>query len=131
MQNRPYGGGPPRRDTRQFDPEATRVQRIFAGDTAELVSYAEDKARELLGFGLTTSQIRNILDEVQHMSGFDEDRLQLLRPKLAYASGRHDSVKPLRAIFEECIRLTNKDNFKTFKNLVEALVAYHRCHGGK
>lgn len=133
MQNRPdYRAGPPRRDQAPpFDPEAGRLQRIFAGDTTELVAYADAKARELKSAGLTTSQIRNILDEVQRMVEYDKDRLQLLRPKLAYAAGRHDSVKPLRLIFEESIKLTTRDNFRTFKNLVEALVAYHRCHGGR
>ena len=132
MQNRQYGGDRQRRDAfPPFDPEPDKLRRIFEGDAAVLVAYAEAKAKELVSYGLTTSQIRNILDEVQHMTGFDADRLQLLRPKLAYASGRHDAVKPLRAIFEESIKLTNEGNFKTFRNLVEALVAYHRCHGGR
>lgn len=114
----------------QVDPEVDRLKKIFAGDAEELVKYAEDKARELHK-RLTTSQIRNILDEVQQMREFDKNRLQLLRPKLAYAAGRHDSVKPLRQILEECIKLTNRENFKTFRNIVEALVAYHRYYGGK
>jgi len=83
---------------------------------------------------LSSSQIRGILDHLQRMYQFDANELQLLRPKLAYAAGRHGGkVKDLRLIADRAIQLvgSNMQNFKNFHNFFEAIVAYHRYHGGK
>ncbi|MCX7916668.1 MAG: type III-A CRISPR-associated protein Csm2 [bacterium] len=85
---------------------------------------------------LTTSQIRNIFDEIQNMTSYDEKKLQLLRPKLAYVAGRHASKtkvikEHLQPMLDASIKITNKDTFENFKNFLEAIVAYHRYHGGK
>jgi CRISPR-associated protein Csm2 len=82
---------------------------------------------------LSSSQIRNVLDKLQRMKGFDMNRLQLLRPLLAYAAGRHGGkVRELQQISDSAIQLVqNQDHFVNFKNFFEAIVAYHRYHGGK
>lgn len=83
---------------------------------------------------LSSSQIRGILDHLQRMYHFDGNELQLLRPKLAYAAGRHGGkVKDLRLITDRAIQLVGNNNqyFKNFRNFFEAIVAYHRYHGGK
>lgn len=114
------------------------IRKILSGDMKELNDYARllgqhfaaGRERE----ALSTSQIRNILDEIQKMpeKEFDENRLQLLRPKLAYAAGRHKGkVHEFQKLLDHVIQLTNKSNFKNFKYFVEAIVAYHRYFGGK
>ncbi len=119
----------------QFD--EAKVRKVLGGDTKELNAYAEELAKFYLeprkeSERLTTSQIRNILDEIQRMRQFDETKLHLLRPKLAYVAGRHGGrVKDFQKLLDSTIRLTNKENFKNFKNFVEAIVAYHRYYGGK
>jgi len=82
---------------------------------------------------LTRSQIRNILDTIQMMREFNKDKLQLLRPKLAYLAGRHGGrVKEFQRIIDKSILMvTNEKEFENFTNFVEAIVAYHRYHGGK
>jgi hypothetical protein len=46
---------------------------------------------------LSSSQIRNVLDKLQRMKSFELNKLQLLRPLLAYAAGRHGGkVKELQ-----------------------------------
>lgn len=118
-------------------PDSEKIKRILNGDAQALNEYAEFLAKEYVKpknerQKLSTSQIRNVLDEIQRMKEFDETRLQLLRPKLAYAAGRHKGkVKEFREVIEELIKHTNKDNFLYFKYFVEAIVAYHRFHGGK
>lgn len=82
---------------------------------------------------LSSSQIRNVLDRLQRMRSFDLNQLQLLRPLLAYAAGRHGGkVRQMQQLSDRAIQLV-KDNsqFVNFKNFFEAIVAYHRCHGGK
>ncbi|MBC7348980.1 MAG: type III-A CRISPR-associated protein Csm2 [Candidatus Aminicenantes bacterium] len=118
-------------------PDESRIKKILAGDAKELNEYADDlavwyvkgKDKEKL----TTSQIRNVLDEIQKMKDYDEYRLQMLRPKLAYAAGRQHKgkVKEFRDLMEVLIRNTNKTNFSNFKNFVEAIVAYHKFYDGK
>jgi len=110
-----------------------RLRKVLEGDAKELNEYAEELAKFYLnGKQLSTSQIRNVLDEIQRMREFDEDRLHLLRPKLAYAAGRHGGrVKDFQKLLDKTIQMTIKDNYQNFKNFVEAIVAYHRYHGGK
>ena len=111
------------------------LERILNGDAKLLNS----KAKELGGFyareGLTTSQIRNVFDEIQNMAIFTESVLQLLKPKIAYTAGRNYRVKVLKQDFypmmEKLIDMTNANNFTNFKNFIEAIVAYHRFEGGK
>lgn len=122
----------------QFQVREDRIKKILAGDMKELNSYADELgkyfAQGRMGEVLSTSQIRNVLDEIQRMpqKKFDENRLQLLRPKLAYAAGRHKGkVQEFQKIIDRAIQWTNKDNFVNLRYFVEAIVAYHRYHGGK
>jgi len=112
-----------------------RIEKILGGDAFELNKYAEELAQSYMpekGEKLSTSQIRAILTEIQKMKEFNPTQLQLLRPKLAYAAGRHKGkVKEFRDLLEVLIKKTNKDNFANFKNFVEAIVAYPKYYGGK
>jgi CRISPR-associated protein Csm2 len=113
-----------------------RIEKILGGDAFELNKYAEELAQSYLqgkdNEKLSTSQIRGILTEIQKMKKFNPTQLQLLRPKLAYAAGRHKGkVKEFRDLLEALIKKANKDNFANFKNFIEAIVAYHKYLGGK
>jgi len=134
------------RDQRASMPSATppqlineeKIKKILDGDMKALNDYAHELGKHFAGGTdrevLTTSQIRNVLDEIQKMpeKEFDENRLQLLRPKLAYAAGRHGKkVREFQKLLDRVIQLTEKKNFKNFKYFVEAIVAYHRYYGGK
>jgi CRISPR-associated protein Csm2 len=121
------------RDDQGVKVDENRIKKILAGDAKELNEYADALAnRYVKDEKLTTSQIRNVLDEIQKMKDYDEYRLQMLRPKLAYAAGRHKGkVKEFRDLMEVLIKNTNKANFSNFKNFVEAIVAYHKFYGGK
>ncbi|MBC7362151.1 MAG: type III-A CRISPR-associated protein Csm2 [Candidatus Aminicenantes bacterium] len=116
--------------------DLNKIEKILKGDAKELNMYADDLAKWFLDAKetekLTTSQIRNVLDEIQRMKEYDEYRIQMLRPKLAYAAGRHKGrIKDFRELMEKLIQNTNKQNFQYFKNFIEAIVAYHKFHGGK
>ncbi len=123
------------RDVQGVKVDENRIKKILAGDAKELNEYANSLGNWYVqgkDEKLTTSQIRNVLDEIQKMKDYDEYRLQMLRPKLAYAAGRHKGkVKEFRNLMEVLIKNTNKANFSNFKNFVEAIVAYHKFYGGK
>lgn len=131
--------GPGSRDASReggLEPNVERLKKILGGDVKELNAYAEELAEKYVSGRetekLSTSQIRSVLDEIQRMREFDHERLQLLRPKLAYAAGRHGGmVRYFQKLMDLLINMTTKDNYQYFKNFVEAIVAYHRYHGGK
>ena len=92
--------------------------------------------------GISTSQIRNIFGEVRQIEMERKSnpeaswvRLQLLRPKLAYTAKKANKDRAI--IFSEVLstailNIESKDeNFKRFVNLFEAILAYHRAHGGR
>jgi len=91
---------------------------------------------------LKTSQIRKFLDAVNEIKSksvqqatddaFFRSECMLLKPKLAYAAGRQDEVKPLMSVLVSCIdRVYKKSDFSNFYRFVEAIMAYHRFHGGR
>ena len=130
----------------RFEPNIEYLKEIVRkGNAQTLVEYANILGERFKQpfvdrFGkkkgeLSSSQIRGVLDEIQRMIKPDRNTLQLLRPKLAYAAGRHGGrVKELYQVVEGAINLVEENNqqhFTNFKNFVEAIVAYHRLHGGE
>lgn len=106
---------------------------IKKGNVKFLNEFCYKLGEEYVKEKLSTSQIRNIFNEVQDMKEYDEVKLQLLRPKLAYIAGRHQKTTPvikehLQPMLDAAIEMTDKDTFKNFKNFLEAIVAYHRYH---
>ncbi|MCM8826479.1 MAG: type III-A CRISPR-associated protein Csm2 [Candidatus Omnitrophica bacterium] len=120
-----------------------KIQKIIVeGDNKILNQYAEELAKKYSPQNdkekkqkLTTSQIRNILDDVQRMRKEDikENKLEILRPKLAYVAGRNKdswALKELRDILDEAIGLVGNsfDKFENFRNFFEAIVGYHKFY---
>jgi len=110
---------------------------ISEGDVEELNQQAKELGKYFTQGGererLSSSQIRNVLDRLQRMKKFDLRELQLLRPLLAYAAGRHrGKVMELQQISDKAICMVKNDHqFVNFRNFFEAIVAYHRYYGGK
>ena len=81
---------------------------------------------------ISSSQLRNIFSRIKKIKEFKE--LYLIRPKLAYLSGRatEQEMKRLLFLFDHLIKEVN-DNKKLeeFKNFFEAIIAYHKYFGGK
>jgi CRISPR-associated protein Csm2 len=119
------------------------LDQIIAGDAHTLVEVAERLGRYFANNGshnsLSTSQIRNVFGEVKRlqMKGFDEQtarELILLKPKLAYQAGRHGGkVKELAHVLSKAIDQVGSDaqRFEHFVDFFEAILAYHKAHGGK
>jgi CRISPR-associated protein Csm2 len=120
----------------RFDPDSSKLTAILDGNAEELINYADKVARYFASGDkqkLSTSQIRNVLDELHKIKSYDPTKLQLLRAKLAYAAGRHRGrVEDFQRLIDLAIQMVKSEaQFKCFKNFVEAIVAYHRLHGGK
>jgi CRISPR-associated protein Csm2 len=124
---------------------------ITRGIDTNGICYAEEFGKHLAGGGgnfnmkLTTSQLRNFFGEVRRIQTgkeFNEMDFLLLKPKLAYATGRQGgmAVKPLKLVLDLAHAAVFKveegskpieARFKNFVNFFEAVLAYHKGYGGK
>ena len=122
-----------------FDVREDDLESIIKGGDAVKLNNVADRLGGYYASGrdgekLSASQIRGILDHLQRMYKFSLTDLQLLRPKLAYAAGRHGGkVKDLQKVADRAIAMVEAEEkrFNNFRNFFEAIVAYHRYHGGK
>ena len=143
--NNSYNAKKPEKPSLSGD-DVTRIRKIILEDenAEELVRFSNEKAEQLVRDGLTTSQLRNIFGEFRKIEAFwDKDketskrRLQLLQPKLAYQQKREEKTARFCAIMTEAVKdvFTQGANidkgFRNCMNLMEAIVAYHKFHGGR
>lgn len=131
--------GPRERHTQEIVSDQ-ELEQIIAGDAQKLVEVAERLGSDFASNGLSTSQIRNFFGAVKRlqMKGqFDQQaarELILLKPKLAYQAGRHGGkVKDLERVLGKAIDLVGADpkRFENFTDFFEAILAYHKFHGGR
>lgn len=127
--------------------ESTLREWIQNGISPATVSFA-DHFGKFLKAGMTTSQIRNVFGELRRiqMNGFvgkERTSFLLLKPKLAYTVKRFKAEKndPLYKFYDlfsigfDAVNSTGEDkrsdSFENFMQLMEAVLAYHKFHGGK
>lgn len=135
-------------NVRQPSPEELKV--IIQGDpidsARETVKWAEQLGSDLKEAGLTTSQIRSVFGEVRriemnwplvdsdpHYAQLAGRDLMLLKPKIAYQSGREAPVGELQQVLVPAIDLVenNREYFQRLIDFFEAILAYHKAAGGK
>lgn len=115
-----------------------------------LVRTADQLGRQLKDGGLTTSQIRALFGEVRQIQAqwsmgdanrqMASRRLILLKPKMAYRARRErgraveELVSVLEPAVDQVIQAPTTEqqdaNFQRFVEFFEAILAYHRAHGG-
>jgi CRISPR-associated protein Csm2 len=136
-------------------PSDQDIQQIIAdGDVVKLVDTADHVGKALADQSLTTSQIRNVFGTVRQIQmrweGEPEKSYReavLIRPKLAYFAEREKKAKKksygmetLQKVLEPALKLVSAPNltelerrerYDRFVELFEAIVAYHKKHGGR
>lgn len=113
----------------------------------DAIDFADKFGQAIATQKFTTSQIRNFFGEVRRieMRGIEKEKTAflLLQPKLSYAVKRQGHNKGAN-LFEEIILEAHKvvkeaqndtaeftQRFKNFIDFLEAILAYHKVHGGK
>lgn len=95
--------------------------------------------------GIKTNQIRNVYSNITlaKVSLQKKDKIEnvirtlvLLKPKLAYAAGRQNAVRPfqekLSKLIDSVVASEKKEEaLVNFFDIVEGIVAYHKFYGGK
>ena len=94
------------------------------------------KTSQLRAFYSAVNRIRVQFQRANDFSPEIERSLILLKPKLAYAAGRHNTLKffqsfMVRAIDGVVDSNAKKDALNNFFDLLEAVVAYHKFYDGK
>ncbi|MCO6450989.1 MAG: type III-A CRISPR-associated protein Csm2 [Caldilineales bacterium] len=116
-----------------------------------LVVQADQLGRSLKNGGLATNQIRALFGEVRQIQGqwsMDDEgqkalarrRLYLLKPKMAYRARkeRGRAVEELVNVLDPALDYVlneeasekQYENFTRFVEFFEAILAYHKAHGG-
>ena len=137
----------PTKDESRSLPAPDTIRKIISQDDPEtLVKSAEDIGKAL-AFQATSSQIRNIFGTARQIElRWENDALGayrdavLLRPKISYMAKRErgrgmaDLEAVLIPALEEVSKGTGDEDrrkrYKRFVELFEAIVAYHKKHGG-
>jgi len=116
----------------------------------ELIEAAERLGQDLARRKLTTSQIRNIFGMVRQIKmNWTNDpknsyrQAVLLKPKISYQAERlrkkvnnlpdllnSDFMPALDAVIDALDDNSKKERFERFTDFFEAIVAYHKKHGG-
>ena len=122
---------------------------IVEGNAKTTVEEAEALGKDLAR-QLSTNQIRNIFgtvrriemnwpaepkDKADHQRAVQAQReLLLLKPKMAYQAKRErgQGVRMLTDVLTQAIDLVGDDRtkFQYFVDFFEAILAYHKAHGG-
>ena len=121
----------------EIQEKVTDVTVEFAEKFGNYLAEKEDQAEPL-----TTSQLRKFFGEVkrQQMTGYDDTKFVMLKPKLAYAVGRakqngrkgkYQKIEDFYSVMADAIDKVeaSTDKPKAFKNFItafEAIVAYHK-----
>jgi CRISPR-associated protein Csm2 len=121
---------------------------IDEGIKAGAIEYAEQLGRRLVDERFTTSQIRNFYGELKRIQlkkitdSKQKSAFHLLHPKLAYAAKRAEKTGSRGATtFKEeilkahtAVRIDeakSDERFDNFCDLCEAILAFHKAHGGR
>ena len=111
---------------------------IKIGASEMMIKYTEEMGKFMAENKLTNSKIRSIYGEIKRiqMGDFEKEKSSffLLKPKVAYALGRDRSnqgLKLFKLIFDRCSEdVTDQKAYQNFCNFIEAILAYHKAHGG-
>lgn len=122
----------------------------FSHDLAKGEKYEKNKKNPKTGVyekvndtkePLTSTKIRKVFSEIRRIQSTGKiEEILLIAPRLAYDVGKDEKGFPnttmLHVLYDEIVNLIplaaeSKSNFKNFVILMEAIVAYHKFHGGK
>ncbi len=127
-----------------FTPQFKTEWIVNGGASKEFVDFADAFGRKLKNGRLTSSQFRNFFGTLKsiEMKGLTENKTKfyMLKPLLAYAYARNSTqgFRDFKQVMDTSLDfiMTSDENkqekyFKNFCRIVEAILAYHRAHGGK
>ncbi len=111
---------------------------FLSGNGKLIVDVSMDIAKQTSGrYGVTSTQIRRIFGDLKRRQykDFNLNRIQLIRPKLAYTFARHGTKQGMDVLLGTIDflleKVKNREHFDNVINFFEAILAYHKKFGGK
>jgi len=128
-------------DLSSIDPEELIEVARVVGEFLVTGEYKDTNKEKPQKVNLKVNQIRRFLDAVRSAEAefkqtkeFSEARESIiaLRPKLAYAAGREERVRPLMNVLNPAMKsgAQSPEKFKYLVRLIEGIIAYHKFYGG-
>ncbi len=137
----PHGKGGSTQNKSGAVPMKEHTQRYIQEEksAAEMIKACEGFGQYLKNNRVSTSQLRNAYGSMKklEMTGWNKTtqrQLLLIKPRLAYAAGRHGAgMEDLSNVVGYGIDAVgeSEENFKRFCQFFEAIVAYFKAAGGK
>lgn len=108
-----------------FDEILSKKKLDYNAYIRNIKAYVEDNVK-----GITTSQLRNVFSRIKKVKPDNLDELYILRPKLAYVSGRSENkMKTLIFLLDRLIAKTDDaEKLVQFQAFFEAVIAYHKYY---
>jgi len=83
---------------------------------------------------ISVSQLRKVYSDTRKIKFNQEGKyeLKIIKAMLGYTAGRFRDMREFKEIFDVAIDEAQKDEnrFKRFMDFFQAVIAYHRAHGG-
>lgn len=114
--------------TKEFLKKIERITSLKGIEIEEINESVKKIAKEIRE-DITTTQLRKVYGEIKRLQRevFDERKLYMLEPRLAYAFARGEQRADIYAIFEKCYpKIKDEKDLNRFAYILEALVAYHK-----
>lgn len=110
-----------------------KISEDIGSQTTEI----KNEKGKVIKKGVSASQIRKIYGDLKRRQyqKFDINKIQLIRPKLAYTFSRHNDLRGMDLLLGSIDFLIDKiefsEHYENLVNLFEAILAYHKKYGGK
>jgi len=139
-QGRPHGGQRTGYQQQSIGPKKDDIRRFIQDESAaaDMIGACDEFGQKLKDNRMTTTQLRNAYGSMKklEMVGWSEQtktKVLLIKPRLAYAAGRHGhGMKDLSRVMADAIdAIRDEHDFQRFCNFFEAIVAYFKAAGGK
>jgi len=126
--------------SQSLGPRKKDIQHFIQNDAAakDMINACETFGEELKNNKVTTTQLRNAYGSMKkvEMEGWNPQtkvKVLLIKPRLAYAAGRHKGgMQDLSRVIADAIdAIDDEKDFQRFCYFFEAIVAYFKAAGGK
>lgn len=109
------------------------LKELFDDKKLVVCSFALGKILASYEVGLKATQLRRFYEAMLAIRGKKPASLMILKPQLAYAKARASrELTPFFVVVNPLMeRVHDSEDFSRLVHFIEAIVAYHKYHGGR
>lgn len=109
------------------------IKELLDDEKLVVCSFALGKILASYEVGLKATQLRRFYEAMLAIRGKKSASLMILKPQLAYAKARASrELTPFFVVVNPLMeRVRDAEDFSRLVHFIEAIVAYHKYHGGR